>query len=92
MPVELTIAKKRLLHPTEKAQLITTSGYGGSVFSLPFSQILETTIDTSIKINDVHDEPAITYLVTDWIYEKNKTSLEKMYSHHIIIKKGKKYV
>jgi len=82
--MRVKIADKRMHKETDKAYVYTTSGYGGSFFTIPKSQIKEMT-DGHIRINEVTKYPATIYVLTDFISNKLEESFNKMSEGHLQI-------
>lgn len=81
---KVIIANKCRMGFTEGAIKFSTRSGKRRFFNIPHSQIVNRKA-VSIPYNDVHDEPAVEYEITPWIFSKIKEDLESMRDHHCII-------
>jgi len=81
---KVIIANKCRMGFTDAAVKFSTRSGKRRFFNLPHSQIVNRKM-TSIQYNDVHQEPAVEYEITNWIFERIKDDLETMKKHDCII-------
>lgn len=81
--IKITIANKRLIQETGKSYMFSVSGYGkkDNVFFIP-KVAVEFVESALIPINEATEEPATTYTIHLWLYEKIKRQLDKMSKYH----------
>jgi hypothetical protein len=83
--IKVVIANKCRMGFTAGAIKFSTRSGKRKFFNIPHSQVVGRTV-TGIKYNEVHDEPAVEYTITPWIYHRIKPFLEHMKAHDCIIK------
>ena len=71
------LAKKRIFRETEKSYVYKYRSNGGDLYNIPKSQI-ESVEEDNIQINDVYQEPALKFTVTQYIFDKIKQDLVKV--------------
>jgi hypothetical protein len=69
---------------TEGAIKFSTRSGKRRFFNIPHTQIENRKIG-SIPYNDVHNEPATEYEITEWIFHRIKDDLKSMKDHDCII-------
>ena len=86
--IKITLANKRLEMETPKSYMFTVSGYGrkDNVFFIP-KMAVEFMEPSTITINEVTEEPATTYTIHCWMYEKIKRYLDRMGKYHFTMPK-----
>jgi hypothetical protein len=83
--VKLTINNKRKNGATDDALIFSTRVRRGRLIFLPFTLILSKE-DAEIRVNDVHSDPAITYEVPLWWFNKKEVDFIAMGSDCLIEK------
>lgn len=81
--IKLTINNKRRHDATDEALIFSTKVRRGRLIFIPFTLILSKE-DSEIKANDVHSEPATTYEIPRWLFNKKESDFKDM-RHDIII-------
>jgi len=82
--ITIIIANKCRINITPSAEVFTTRSAKSKVFSIPHSQIISKS-KSEIDINSTHKEPATKYVITKWIFGKNKFFFDKMHDFNIKI-------
>jgi len=82
--IKVTISNKCRMGFTEGAIKFSTRSGKRRFFNIPHSQIIDRKM-VGIPYNDVHNEPAVQYEITPWIFQRIKDDLESMKAHDCII-------
>ena len=83
--IKVTINNKRRHNATDEAIVFSTRLRKGRLIFVPFTIILSKET-TEIQVNDVHIEPATTYELPLWFYNKREHDFLNM-REDIVIEK-----
>jgi hypothetical protein len=69
--IKLTINNKRRNGTADECLIFSTRVRRGRLIFVPFTLLLSKE-DAEIKVNDVHSDPATTYEIPKWFFDKKE--------------------